>query len=166
MWKRVLLAAVFAASAVASAAPTAVERAPEAVASKLRFKLLLTSPMLADGNTKLAPGDYDVTFKPSPAGMPHFVAVFSRGGVPVATAPAELKNATAGFKLSNVPIDEWMRGSFIGKHARKDGTVHTAKFEMQAQSERAFFEALVTEDTGGASRTPSPTPTRSPSGKT
>jgi hypothetical protein len=153
MRKSVLLAAVLAASAVASAAPTAVERAPQAV-SQLRFKLLLTIPMLADGNVKLAPGDYDVTFKPSPAGMPHFIAVFSRGGAPVATAPAELKGATAGFKLSNVPIDEWMRGSFTGKHARRDGTIHAATFEMHAQAERAFFEALVTE----VVPTPTPTP--------
>ena len=152
--KRTLAALVLGASAVASGAPTAVERAPQSV-SALRFKLLLTIPMLADGNVKLAPGDYDVTFKPSPAGMPHFIAVFSRGGPPVATAPAELKSATAGFKLSNVPIDEWMRGSFTGKHARKDGTVHAATFEMHAQSERAFFEALVTE----VPPTPTPTPT-------
>ena len=109
-----------------------------------RFTLTLERPMRTPGNVPLEPGTYEVTFEPSPAGSAHFIAVFHRGGVPVAKAPAELKGAPAGFKLSEVP-SEWIRGSFGGKYARKDGSIHPAKFEFQARSSRAFFEALLTE---------------------
>ena len=42
-------------------------------------------------------------------------------------------------------MNEWMKASFDHKHARRDGSIHPAKFEFQARTERAFFEALLTE---------------------
>ena len=109
-----------------------------------RFTMTLEHTMRTPGNVPLEPGTYDVTFEPSPAGSPHFIAVFHRGGVPVAKAPAELKGAPAGFKLSEIR-DEWIRASWSQNYARKDGSIHPAKFEFQARSSRAFFEALLTE---------------------
>lgn len=109
-----------------------------------RFTLTLDRPMRAPGNVRLAPGTYDVTFEPAPSGSPHFTAVFHRGGVPVAKAPAELRGAPAGFELSEIP-DGWIQASWKNSDARKDGSIHPAKFDFQARSSRAFLEALLTE---------------------
>lgn len=165
------------AAALLRQAPELLAAAPQAAAPAPHFKLTLTRPMLGNGYVKLEPGDYDVAFTPAPAGMPHFIAVFSRGGAIVATAPAELKGASAGFKLSNVDVNAWIRGAFEHGYARKDGSIHPATFHMQAVSERAFFEALLTEvdvpATDGSSKAPAtvtigmprPTPTKTPSKK-
>lgn len=147
MLRRVLAAAALvAALAAPGVAPGATPR----------FTLTLTKPMRA-GNTRLEPGSYDVTFEPVPAGGTHFTAVFYRGGQRVAAAPAELKGAPAGFKLSEI-VDGWIQGTWNQNYARKDGSIHPARFEFRARAERAFFEALLTEigmpEADGASKAP------------
>jgi hypothetical protein len=133
----VLAAAVLFAAASARAAEPAT-------APPLRFKLELTRPMLADGKVRLEPGVYDVVFEPSPAGTPRFIAVFSRGGVRLATAPSQLKGAPAGLNTSDIKAGASPWGSH-DQHARKSGEIVALNFEVKAKAERAFFEALVTE---------------------
>lgn len=146
-------------------AAAAIIAATPAFAEALRFKLHLTHPMRADAHVKLEPGDYDVAFEPSPKGPPHFIAVFSRGGVRVATAPAELKGAPAGTVQSDIKIGPWIQGSFDQNYSRKDGSIHPAKFEVKVRSQRAFYEALLTEiempALDGDGKTPAPTLTPS-----
>ena len=110
-----------------------------------RFKLTVPRPMHAGTGGRLEPGEYEVTFEPAPAGPPRYTAVFSRRGVRIATAPALLKNAPAGFKLSQVATGDWIQASWKAYDARKDGSIHAANFDFQVKSERAFFEALLTE---------------------
>jgi hypothetical protein len=131
-----LLTALAAAAIVASA---------PALAEALRFKVSLTHPMRADAYVKLEPGDYDVAFEPSPQGPPHFVAVFFRGGARVATAPAELKGAPAGTTVSDIKAGPSLKGTFDRRYLRKDGSIQVLKFEVKARSEKAFYEALITE---------------------
>jgi hypothetical protein len=129
-------AALFAAASARAAGP--------ATAPPIRFKLELTRPMLADGKVRLEPGVYDVVFEPSPAGTPRFIAVFSRGGVRLATAPGQLKGAPAGLNTSDIKAGASLWGSH-DPNVRKSGEIVALNFELKAKSERAFFEALVTE---------------------
>lgn len=117
-----------------------------ALAPALHFKLTLTRPMLANGGyIRLEPGDYSVAIEPSAAGLPHAVAVFSRGGVRVAAIPAELKGAPAGTKLSDIEMGTWSQASRRQNDARKDGSIAPFQFEVKARSVKAFYEALLTE---------------------
>ena len=47
--------------------------------------------------------------------------------------------------MSDVTVDGWIRGSVDHSYARKNGSITPAKFDMQARSEKAFYEALLTE---------------------
>ena len=109
--------------------------APGAAAGP-RFKLTLPYPMRAEG-VRLEPGTYEVTFEPAPQGPPHYVAVFSQGGKRIATAPALLKNAPPGFKLSDYSLSDWIQASWNQNYARKDG-LHLLRGWIGEQSELPF----------------------------
>jgi hypothetical protein len=47
-------------------------------------------------------------------------------------------------KLSDIRAGASTWGAH-GAHVRRDGAIHTADFDVQIKSERAFFEALLTE---------------------
>jgi hypothetical protein len=54
--------------------------------------------------------------------------------------------AQVGFGMAK-PVYEWIANSWTMKHERKNGSFITADFNLQAQSERQFFNALITETT-------------------
>ena len=84
------------------------------------------------------------------------MAVFFRGGVRVSTAPAELKEAPAGFRSRR--LNRTGVRPARPQARRKDGSINQAKFDFQARTERAFFEALLTEigmpEADGSSKAP------------
>jgi hypothetical protein len=135
------LAALAAAAAFVAAAARAAE---PAAPPPPRFKLELTRPMLADGKVRLEQGVYDVIFEPSPAGPPRFTAVFSRGGVRIATAPGQIKGAPAGLNTSDIKAGASLWGSH-DPNVRKSGEIVALNFDVKVKAVRAFFEALVTE---------------------
>jgi len=51
-----------------------------------------------------------------------------------------------GFNMTK-PLYEWIAGSWTSKLERKNGSFVTADQNLQAQSERRFFNALITETT-------------------
>jgi hypothetical protein len=117
-----------------------------APAPPLQFKVTLTRPMLAaSGYLRLEPGDYAVAIEPSAAGLPHAVAVFSRGGLRVAAVPAELKGAPAGTKLSDIEMGTWTQATLKPNDDYKNGKIVQLHLEVKVRSEKAFYEALLAE---------------------
>jgi len=54
--------------------------------------------------------------------------------------------AQVGFSMSK-SLYEWIAGSWANKPERKNGSFIAADYQLQAQSERRFFNALITETT-------------------